>query len=114
MSDRILKVNELLKQEAGAAIARELEMPHGVLATITRVDAQADLKTAKIFVRVYPEDHSAGALDYLRKNAGALQSALNHRLAMNFVPRISFYIDKGKEGVPTAEEEVEAILDSLK
>ena len=52
MSDRILKVNELLKQEAGAAIARELEMPHGVLATITRLDAQADLKTAKIFVRV--------------------------------------------------------------
>lgn len=114
MSNRIEKVNELLKQEVGIAIQRELEMPPGVLATVTCVNAQADLKTAKIFVRVYPEDHSAGALDYLRKNAGALQSTLNHRLAMSFVPRISFYIDKEEHNVPTVQEEIEKILDSLK
>lgn len=113
MSHRIEKVNELLLHEVGAAIQRELEMPPGVLVTITRVDAHADLKIAKIFVRVYPEDHSAGALDYLRKNAGALQSVLNHRLAMTFVPHISFSLDK-EEYQPTVQEEVENILDSLK
>lgn len=95
-------------------IRRELEMPPGVLATITRVKAEPDLKTAKIFVRVYPEDHNAGALDYLRKNAGTLQRDLNRRLVMNFVPRISFYLDTATDETLSPEEEVEKIFDSLK
>lgn len=112
MSTRIPKVNELLKSEVGVAIRRELEMPRGVFATITRASAEADLKTAKIFVRVYPEDHSAGALDYLRKNARVLQRTLNHRLHMKFVPALSFYIDKEED--KGDDTDIETILDSLK
>lgn len=114
MSNRIPKVNELLKNEVGAAIRLELEMPRGVLVTIMRVQSESDLKTAKIFVRVYPENHSAGALDYLRKNTRSLQRILNHRLQMKFVPALSFYIDKEGDEVEETEYEIEKILDSLK
>lgn len=113
MSDRLLKVNELLKSEVGAIMQRELEMPRGVIVTITRAKAEPDLKTARLYIRVYPEDHSAGALDYLRKNVRHLQRTLNRRLAMRFVPEISFSIDK-EEDVPLSDEEdVEKILNSL-
>ncbi len=107
------KVNELLRAEIGAIIQRELEMPKGVIVAITRAKAEPDLKTARLFIRVYPEDHSAGALDYLRKNARLLQRTLNHRLAMRFVPAISFSIDKESNESLSEEEEVEKILDSL-
>lgn len=113
MSDRLLKVNELLKSEVGAIIQRELEMPRGVIVTITRAKAEPDLKTARLYIRVYPEDHSAGALDYLRKNARHLQRTLNRRLAMRFVPAISFSIDKESDESLSEEEEVEKILNSL-
>ncbi|MBI4253217.1 ribosome-binding factor A [Candidatus Uhrbacteria bacterium] len=108
------KVNELLRAEVGAIIQRELEMPKGVIVAITRAKTEPDLKAARLFIRVYPEDHSLGALDYLRKNAGALQRALNHRLAMRFVPAISFSLDKETDETLSPEEEVEKILDSLK
>lgn len=114
MSNRIPKVNELLKHEVGAAIQRELEMPLGVLVTITRAQTEADLKTAKIFIRIYPENHSAGALDYLRKNARALQRGVNRRLQMKFVPELSFYLDKEGDETEEKEYEIEKILDSLK
>lgn len=110
---RLEKVNELLRQEVGAIIQRELEMPLGVLPTITRAEAESDLKTAKIFFRVYPEDHSLGVRDYLRKHAGTIQHTLNRRLAMRFVPQLSFYIDKQKD-TPDEEMDVEKILDALK
>lgn len=109
---RIEKVNELLKQEVGAIIQRELEMPLGVLPTITRAEAEPDMKTAKIFFRAYPEDHGLGVRDYLRKSAGTIQHVLNRRLAMRFVPRLSFYIDTQKDN-PDEETDVEKILDSL-
>ncbi|MBI4600057.1 ribosome-binding factor A [Candidatus Uhrbacteria bacterium] len=109
---RLEKVNELLKTEVGSIILRELEMPHGVLPTITRVESEADLKTAKIFFRAYPEDHGLGVRDYLRKHAGVIQHALNRRLAMRFVPQISFYIDAKKDN-PDDMNDVEKILDSL-
>lgn len=113
MSDRLLKVNELLKSEVGAIMQRELEMPKGVIVAITRAKAEPDLKTARLYIRVYPEDHSAGALDYLRKNARTIQRILNRRLAMRFVPAISFSIDKENDESLSDEEDVEKILDSL-
>lgn len=114
MSHRIPKVNELLKHEVGSVIQRELEMPPGVLVTITRAQTEADLKTVKIFIRVYPESHSEGALDYLRKNSHRLQRILNRRLQMKFVPAFSFYRDKEGDEAEETEYDVEKILDSLK
>lgn len=109
---RLEKVNALIKRETAAALFREVEMPKGSLATVTRVESESDLKTAKIFLKIFPERESKVGLEHIRKRAGAIQHALNRRLAMRFVPQLSFYIDKQKD-TPDDEEDIDKILDSL-
>ncbi len=110
---RLEKVNELIRREIGSVMLREVEMPKGALATITRVEAESDLKTAKIFLKIFPQQGAKAGLEHIRKRAGAIQHALNRRLAMRFVPQLSFYFDTQKDN-PDDENDVEKILDSLK
>jgi len=113
MSERIHKVNSLMRQEVGAVILRELEMPKGSLITVTRVTAEPDLKTAKVFVRMYPTLNELTLLEYLKKNSGRIQKSLNRKLEMKFVPQLTFFLDSENLGEPE-ENDVEEILDSLR
>lgn len=113
MSERIHKVNSLMQQEIGAVILRELEMPKGSLITVTRVNAEPDMKTAKVFVRMYPALNELTLLEYLKKNSGRIQKSLNRKLEMKFVPQLTFFLDSENLGEPE-ENDVEQILDSLK
>ena len=47
MNPRIPKINQLLQEELGAILLRELELPDGVLVTVTRVDASGNLQEAE-------------------------------------------------------------------
>jgi ribosome-binding factor A len=111
---RIEKVNELIKREAATALLREIEMPHGTIATIARVQSETDLKTAKIFLTIFPEYRAKEGLEYIRKNAGAIQHALNHRLQMRFVPQLSFYLDTARDAGQEEEGDMEKLFDSLR
>lgn len=113
MSERIHKVNSLMKQELGSVILRELEVPKGSLVTVTRVSAESDLKTAKVFVRMYPEQNEESLLEYLKKNTGRIQRTLNRRLEMKFVPQLSFFLDSQQDEEPE-KDDIEDILDSIK
>ena len=62
MTERILQVNELLKEELGAILLRELEFPENTLVTLTRVDAAPNLQQAKIYISVMPEKQARGVL----------------------------------------------------
>lgn len=112
---RIAKVNELIKREVATTIFREVELPPGSLATVTRVQAEADLKTAKIFLMIFPERYAKSVLEIIRKRAGSVQHVLNRRLAMHFVPQLSFYLDAKKTDADNegGQDDVDTILDSL-
>ncbi len=117
MSDRLPKVNSLIARELGSLFARELELPKGSLATITRVDAESDLKTAKVFLRIYPPQKEKDTLEYIKIAAPRIQRLLNRRLQMRFVPQLFYRIESEEEllKAPTdTRDEVEKILDSLK
>jgi len=111
---RVAKVNELIKREAAASIVRELEVPKMSMATITRVEAEADLKTARVYLRTFPEQNTKIVLEYIRKRAGIIQRALNKKLHMQHVPQLSFYVDKEKDAEGNDDRtDAEKILDSL-
>lgn len=110
MTERIPQVNELLQQELGAILLRELDVPEGTIVTLTRVDAAPNLQQAKIYISVMPEEKAQEVLKLLHKEVYAIQQLLNKRLNMRPVPRIEWVLEeKTREA-----QEVEGILDKIK
>jgi len=109
-SQRIQKVNELIKRELGKIILKELEFPRGVLATISRVKTSSDLREAKVWISVVPENQIFPVLRILEINIYSLQKKLDKRLKMRPVPKIKFL----KEEKLKEAQKIEEILDKIK
>lgn len=109
-SQRIQKVNELLKRELGKIILKEIEFSRDTLITITGVDTSPDLRGAKIWISVIPENQISLALRVLKRNVYNLQKKLDKRLRMRPVPRIEFL----KETKLEEAQKIEEILDKIR
>lgn len=110
MNNRIQRVNEVIKEELGRILIRELDLS-GVLVTITRVDTSANLQEAKIYVSVMPIDRSDEIFDFLNKNIYDIQQELNKRLNMRPVPKIIFKKEEKTQEAARIEELLEEIKD---
>lgn len=97
MSLRIQRVNELLKQEIGSLILRELDFNRDTMVTITEVYASDDLKQAKVKVSIMPFLKAEKILKVLNSQVFNLQKLLNKKLKMKIVPKIRFELDKSEE-----------------
>ena len=69
MTERILRVNQLLKKELGSILLREIVFPDGCLVSISRAEATPNLQQAKIYITVFPADKEKEVMDSLRKKA---------------------------------------------
>lgn len=110
MSNRIQRVNQLIKKELSQIILREIEFSPGILVTVTRVETTPNLIEAKIFISVMPEEKTLDALKALNQNIYELQQKINKRLNMRPVPRINFVEEKKTKEASRIEE----ILEELK
>ena len=110
MSKRIERVNSLIQKELGKIILREVELPVGVLATLTRVETSANLIDAKAYIAVLPSEKTERVLEILNKIIYELQKILNRRLRMRPIPKIRFIKEK-----QTAEAaKIEGLLEEIK
>ncbi len=110
MTKRIAQVQELLKEELGAILLRELDLPEDTFVTITRADVSPNLQQAKIYISVMPEEKGPEILRILQKEVYEMQQLLNKRLNMRPVPRIEWVLEeKTKEA-----QEIEQLLDNIK
>ncbi len=110
MSERALKINQLIKKELGQILLKELDFPKEILVTLTRVETSADLNQSKIFISIIPENQTAKILKILEKQIYFLQQKLNKRLKIKPIPRIIFVEEKETSRAGKIEE----ILESLK
>lgn len=94
MSSRLAKINELIKISVAEIISREIEIPSGVLLTVTKVDVSRDLRYARIFVSVFPEKKFGKIMNFLQKKIYLIQGVLNRKISMKPLPRIEFIADK--------------------
>ena len=94
MSNRIQRLNALIKMEMSQILLRELDFPNDVLITITRVETFANLSEAKIYVSVMPKDQTDKVFKILDRTIYDSQQKLNKRLKMRPVPRIKFEREK--------------------
>ena len=95
MPHRVAQVNELLKSELAQLINREIELLNGLI-TVTGVSCSPDLRYAKIFVSVLPENNTGSALKALRKQAGSFSKILKKRLNLKYIPKFNFSLDTGE------------------
>jgi ribosome-binding factor A len=110
MTNRIERVNQLIKKELARIILREIDFPKNVLVTLTRVDTSPNLIGTKVFLSTIPEGRAQETMDILNGNIYMLQQALNKRLIMRPMPKIMFREEK----VVREAGRVEEILEKAK
>ncbi len=109
-TQRQQKVNSLIQREIAQYLVSEgLEGITGVV-TITGVDTAPDLEYAQVFFSVIGQKTEAVA-EVLKKHVYEIQGALNRKLVMRKVPRISFVFDHSGEYAQRIEKVIKDIHD---
>lgn len=98
MSQRIARVNELLKREISSCVEKSFEFP-GQLVTIHAVETAADLKSAKVFVGVVggAGSEAEGVVSRLNGRSGFIQNVVMKRVVLRNTPRLTFITDDSIE-----------------
>ncbi len=108
-SARMRRVNELMLEVIGSAIATELQDPRIGFVTVTAVDTSPDLRRAKVYVSVLGSNEEREAtLAGLRSAHGVLQSAIAREMRIKRTPTLSFHYDDTAERA----DRVTRLLDS--
>lgn len=103
------QVNELVRHEVSALMPREIEVPRGVLVTISRVETSSDLDHARVFVTIWPVERRDEVWDQLNKQLGRIQRLLNRRLHMERVPQLVLALDHSEDKA----DRLNRLLDTL-
>lgn len=92
MTDRIYKINELIKEEVGRILQKEVSLENGVL-TVKAVETTNDLRQSTVWL-AYFGDNEEQASSAVEEKAKEVQQTINHRLKIKHVPKLSFRFDK--------------------
>ncbi len=104
MNYRPQRVSNLIQEELGKLLLREVEFEEGVLVTITGVDVNDNLEHARVRVSVFPSEKFKKALMVLQKMTASLQYKLLKKLNIKPMPKISFEVDHGLENAARVEK----------
>lgn len=94
MSQRIPRVNELMKRELSTVLERGYRFD-GVVLTIHEVVTAPDLRQASVWVGVLGKARDEAAIiEKLNKERGNIQRELYKRVKMKHSPQLLFRLDK--------------------
>lgn len=98
MSQRTERVDELLRQEIGSIITRDVADPRVGFATITSVETTADLRHAKVWISVIgqPAEREA-TVAALRRAMPFVRRELGTRLRIRRIPDLHVHLDDTAE-----------------
>jgi len=96
MKHRQLRVNELVKRELSAIIAREINF-EGALVSVNAVDVTPDLKSAHVFISILGPATGASVIDKLEAHRPALQAELSRHVVLKYTPHLVFHLDDSIE-----------------
>ncbi len=94
MSNRTLRVNELLQREM-SDILRKRYQAEAIALTITGIQTAPDLRDARVYVSVMGDAEAAEAgLRWLRKHSQDIRFELGRRITLKYLPQFTFTLDK--------------------
>jgi len=98
VSQRTERVDELLRQEIGALVARDVADPRIGFATITSVETTPDLRHAKVWVSVIGQPAERDAtVAALRRAMPFVRHELGARLRIKRIPDLHVHLDETAE-----------------
>lgn len=108
--DRMIKINELIKDQLGRIIIEELDLPPESLVTVLRVKTSKDLKYAQAAVSILPDEAADKILRQLNNCAKIIQKALNEKIVLRSIPKLTFVLDVSEKQA----SEIDQLLDSIR
>jgi ribosome-binding factor A len=94
MSNRILRINELVQRELSDILRRHYQS-ESVAMTVTSVRVAPDLRDARVFVSVVgDEDAAEERLRWLRRQAPAIREEIGKRVVLKYLPKFDYVLDK--------------------
>jgi len=110
MSHRQEKINELIREEVGKILHRELDLNFEALVTVTRAVTSEDQNHVRVYVSVFPPSVAQKALESINSNIYFFQQTLNKKLQMRPVPKLFFVLDNTEERAA----KIEKLIDKVK
>lgn len=92
-SKRLSKVNQLIKEEIGKLLQKEIGEEFGLI-TVQDVETTPDLRKALIWISIFDKDKYNQVLKKIDDITPGLQKILNRKLTMKYVPKITFKLDQ--------------------
>lgn len=102
MTLRQEKINSLLQEIASLFIGSRIESSS--LITVIRAQILPDLKSAKIFISVMPDNKEKEVIDILKKKKNDFKNYCKSRLKIKFLPSFDFEIDTGEKNRDRIDE----------
>ncbi len=98
-SERIIRVNEILKREIADLIEKKQFNESNCLVSVTSVDTTPDLRHARVNISVFGgnEESRKNALRFLNRNRNDLQRNISRHVVMKYTPVLEFVIDGNLE-----------------
>lgn len=94
MSNRTIRVNELVQREL-SAILHQRYQSESVAVTITEVRVSPDLRDGRVFVSVVGDEEVATQkIRWLRARAAEIRQELGRRIVLKFLPRFEYVLDQ--------------------
>lgn len=99
MSNRIVRINELVAREI-SDILRRRHASEAVAITILEVRVAPDLRDGRVFVSIVGDDETVRErFGWLQRMAPEIREELAKRIVLKFLPHFTYVLDKSSEKV---------------
>ena len=111
-SNRQKKFGKLLQKELSEIFQREVLLEGAPMLTVTVVRATPDLRMARIFISVFPDDQGPAAILEVEKKNREIRHTLSQRIKtqVRYMPELNFFLDDTLIEV----EKMEGLLGSIR
>jgi ribosome-binding factor A len=107
VTDRIVKVNNLLRDVVAKILEEELDVEGTPLVTVMSAEVSPTLEHALIKISVLPSERIDAVLKELKVRIYDIQQIVNKSLFMRPVPKIRFEVDTTEENAARIEKLIE-------
>jgi ribosome-binding factor A len=98
MTQRTDRIDQILRQEIGQALEREVSDPRIGFVTVTDVETAADLSRAKVWVSIIgTAEERKETLSALRKAMPFIRHGLNSKIRLRRIPELDVRMDDSME-----------------
>ncbi len=110
---RIRRVEKEIQHVVANFLLKGFKHPLRGFVSITRVESNEKLRTAKILVSVMGDEAEKDeSISILNENIRDIQNEINKHLRMRYVPRVSIVLDEGMEKTLRIEAALREIAQS--